>query len=557
METVPILVILGDFPSLANFIVENAVIASSLVLGLLSHWLYFIRGEHHLHALLFVKLFFWLPILSCLSLVLLRVPFARAVQLTASVAAAYLGALWTSIIIYRTLFHRLHHFPGPALARTSKLYHVAQLGQMKNFRQLAAWHQRYGDFVRIGPAELSIISPNAANAILGPSSTCLRSPWYDNDAGVSQSLLTIRSPQLHESRRRLWDRAFSVKALRGYEGRVVGYTNELVDQIVSRLGQPMDVSTWFNYYSFDVMGDLAFGKSFDMLKNSCTHYIMDAFEKAMLPVGVLSPLPWIIPIFASAPIIGADFAEFIRWCGGQVETRMKMEVKVPDISSWLFENSDQIDRRWLNGDGRLIVVAGSDTTAAAMTYAFYHLASDRTQVEKLRAELQTLMKPDTPFSARDVQSGPHLNGVIYEALRMHPPVPSGAPRITPPEGITVDDVFVPGGVNVTVPQYVLGRSEACYVQPNDFIPERWYSRPELIKSKNAYAPFSLGHYSCVGKQLALMELRTVISLLITRFDVAFAPGEDGSTLLNDAKDTFTMRLAALNLVFVERQKSGE
>lgn len=205
------------------------------------------------------------------------------------------------------------------------------------------------------------------------------------------------------------------------------------------------------------MGDLAFGKSFDMLKSSSPHYIMDAMEKAMLPLGVLSPLPWIIPVFASAPLIGADFAALIRWCGEQVETRMKMEVKVPDITSWLFEDPNKIDRRWLTGDGRLIVVAGSDTTAAAMTYAFYYLASDPTQVEKLRAELQTLMKPDTPFSARDVQSGAHLNGFINEALRMHPPVPSGAPRLTPPEGITVDDVFVPGGVNVTVPQYALGR----------------------------------------------------------------------------------------------------
>lgn len=57
----------------------------------------------------------------------------------------------------------------------------------------------------------------------------------------------------------------------------------------------------------------------------------------------------------------------------------------------------------------------------------------------------------------------------------------------------------------------------------------------------------------MGKQLALMELRTVISLLVTRFDVSLAPGEDGSTLLNDTKDTFTVRLGALQLVFVERE----
>lgn len=35
-------------------------------------------------------------------------------------------------------------------------------------------------------------------------------------------------------------------------------------------------------------------------------------------------------------------------------------------------------------------------------------------------------------------------------------------------------------------------AEECYVYPNEFIPERWYSRPELVKNKNAFAPFSLG-----------------------------------------------------------------
>lgn len=57
---------------------------------------------------------------------------------------------------------------------------------------------------------------------------------------------------------------------------------------------------------------------------------------------------------------------------------------------------------------------------------------------------------------------------------------------------------------------------------------------------------------CVGKHLALMELRTVISLLVTKFDVSFAPGEDGTRLLEDTKDCFTMALADLNLQFQTR-----
>ncbi len=60
----------------------------------------------------------------------------------------------------------------------------------------------------LGPGELSIISPNAAHAILGPGSRCLKSPWYDNG---TVSLQFIRDLKEHASRRRVWDRAFSAK----------------------------------------------------------------------------------------------------------------------------------------------------------------------------------------------------------------------------------------------------------------------------------------------------------------------------------------------------------
>jgi tryprostatin B 6-hydroxylase len=59
-------------------------------------------------------------------------------------------------------------------------------------------------------------------------------------------------------------------ALREYEGRVRGFTDELMSQLNARSGEVMNASRWFNYFSFDMMGDMAFGKSFDMLKTGET-----------------------------------------------------------------------------------------------------------------------------------------------------------------------------------------------------------------------------------------------------------------------------------------------
>lgn len=76
----------------------------------------------------------------------------------------------------------------------------------------------------------------------------------------------------------------------------------------------------------------------------------------------------------------------------------------------------------------------------------------------------------------------------------------------------------------------------------------------MILNKTAFAPFSVGRYGCIGKNLALMELRTVASELITKFDVSFAPKEDGTALFKKTEDYFTMGLADLMLQFTERKK---
>lgn len=67
--------------------------------------------------------------------------------------------------------------------------------------------------------------------------------------------------QDHSRRHQVWDQGFSSRALRDYRPRVSRYTDQLI-QAINRgigLGKPMDVLRWFNYYSFDVMGDLSLG----------------------------------------------------------------------------------------------------------------------------------------------------------------------------------------------------------------------------------------------------------------------------------------------------------
>jgi cytochrome P450 len=216
------------------------------------------------------------------------------------------------------------------------------------------------------------------------------------------------------------------------------------------------------YFGFDVMGDLSFGKSFDMLKTGESHFVVKLLKGAMFPLGWMTPAPWIIPLLLNT--VGAGpMSTFITWSEEQIENRKKMKPAEPDVMSYIL-NSSSIrfktaaeEQNWLVGDSRLIVVAGSDTTTTALAFACYHLAKDPSQVKKLRAELQNAGYPANPADLSILQNLDHLNGVINESLRLHPPVPGGVYRLSPPEGLRIGDHFIPGDINILTPTWTIQR----------------------------------------------------------------------------------------------------
>ena len=132
-----------------HYFAVSCGIAASV--GAISHILYFVRGEHHQHTLLFLQIIFYgfLP-LSFTFALLLQIHYAQAMQLGGMLIGSYLTGLWLSMLIYRSLFHRLKSFPGPRLATLSKFYQLFSGLRLDAFRRSHEAHQKYGNFVRTG-----------------------------------------------------------------------------------------------------------------------------------------------------------------------------------------------------------------------------------------------------------------------------------------------------------------------------------------------------------------------------------------------------------------------
>lgn len=115
-----------------------------------------------------------------------------------------------------------------------------------------------------------------------------------------------------------------MSALRDYAPRVSHYTELLIQAIQSELGNPMDIARWFNYYSFDVMGDLSFGKSFDMLVDGKDAYILKQLHADMKNIGLFSHLTWLFPFFKRIPVLNTDYLKFWNWVDERVEERIQV-----------------------------------------------------------------------------------------------------------------------------------------------------------------------------------------------------------------------------------------
>lgn len=104
----------------------------------------------------------------------------------------------------------------------------------------------------------------------------------------------------------------------------MGFSRDLKHQLIKLSGKSINAAEWFHFYSFDVMGDIAFGKSFEMIQHGKPHFALDLLREGMKPLGVLGPIPWAFCILTRVPGLGTGFKTFVSWCAEQVEKRKKV-----------------------------------------------------------------------------------------------------------------------------------------------------------------------------------------------------------------------------------------
>ncbi|KAF2162588.1 hypothetical protein M409DRAFT_58325 [Zasmidium cellare ATCC 36951] len=211
-----------------------------------------------------------------------------------------------------------------------------------------------------------------------------------------------------------------------------------------------------------------------------------------------------------------------------VDERMKrgVEVAATDLFDHL-RTDKQAMREEFVSQSMIFLAAGSGTVQSALTGATFYLLKKPEALSKLQKEVRGLIKKADEITDQTTSCMPYLNGVIQEALRLFPPLPSRLPRVSP--GAFIYGHYVPAGTVVSATTYDMSRDPRYWSRPDEFWPERWLSIQggEFVNDRGeASKPFSSGPRACVGFKLALLELRLVLARLVFAFDMEFVPGSE-------------------------------
>ncbi|OJD10365.1 hypothetical protein AJ78_08596 [Emergomyces pasteurianus Ep9510] len=515
--------------------------AAGIVLGAISHLLLFKHGEWDRYAATMVKTY--VSAIGLLSPVaaftVMELSVLSTLLLVTAFWISYMTGLFGSIGLYRGWFHPLKDFPGPLAWRLSAFWLIKVAAPEFKFPlKVQQLHRQYGDFVRIRPREISVNHVDAVRDIHGPGTVCVKGPFYDLNYPF-RSLQMLRDKDAHARRRRIWDHGLGIKALMSYKPKILGHCADLLNQlnVKAQDGKPIAIASWMSYFSFDVIGDVAFSRPFNMIKDGKAAEILETFEMSRTSMGYLFCAPWMFIVLQRLPPFSIVWASRVEHHARKVAERMKLGTTCKDLFSYLLDDSPGspltsaplvFPEFSIPGDvvcdSELAITAGSDTVASTLTCLIFILATHPEHQTLLQRELDALLTGIDDISYQKLSaanSAPVLESIILETLRLYPAAPGGMQRMTPPEGARIAGKWIPGNTLVSTPTYSLHRDPRNFDQPNSFIPERWTSpaSANLIKQKEAFNPFLIGADSCAGKAMALMELRLVTALLFRTFTV--------------------------------------
>lgn len=397
---------------------------------------------------------------------------------------------------------------------------------------LTSTFQQYGDVSRywLGPLRSHlIVHPDGVRHVLQEH---VRNYTKDHVSygmlrwAAGNGLLTSQG-DFWLRQRRLAQPAFHRQRIAALGELMVDRSEELLAGWEKRAadGQPIAIDEEMMGLALGIVGDALFGSNVRRQTESVHRNFTVISEQVIARFRSFNLLPPVLPTRFDRAWRRA-MAELDRVVYAIIAERRQSGEDSGDLLSMLMlardeETGEQMNDRQLRDEVLTMLVAGHETTANLLTWAWALLDAHPQVAERLRAELVAVLGDRRPAVA-DLPRLRYTRMVIDETLRLYPPVYILSRQVAADD--TIGDYRIPAGSAVDISPYLTHRHPAFWDEPERFEPERFAPERAAARHKYAYFPFSTGPRMCIGNSFALIEATLILATAARRFRPRLANG---------------------------------
>ena len=397
---------------------------------------------------------------------------------------------------------------------------------------LAAMRAEYGDVLQFPipvPPTYLVTDPEAVRRVLVTNAKAYgkRTLQYSTLALVTGEGLLTADTEAWRPQRRLIQPAFHRASLE----LVAGHVRTAVDRLVERWsrsdGQVVDVDEAMMHLALEVVGSSLFGSDLsgdaERLADATLAALDVVVKKARspLPIPVAVPTPTnivlrraVAKLDAAVDAMLADRAARPLHEGCPPRDMLDLLLAAHD------DDGSRLSRQQVRDQVVTFIVAGHETVASALTWAWHLLASNPEASAALRDEVDAVCPSGTP-GFDDAARLPWTSAVLDETLRLYPPAWLVTRRSLAAD--VLGGVDVPADALVIVSPWLVHRDPASWPDPERFDPSRFLGEDGLrrrdLAASSAYLPFGAGPRLCIGRDMALLEGVLVLASLVARVDL--------------------------------------
>ena len=457
---------------------------------------------------------------------------------------------------------------GPKAYPVIGSIHQIELGNMHN--QIEDWSTEFGMVFKLilGPSKFTVITdPDIIQEILKQRPNKFRRMAKMNDVLTEAGVDGVFNAEgdRWKAHRRLVSKGLDVRHQQQYFPDILTVVERLFkkwDKAAAK-GIAFDIQQDLLRFTVDVTTSLAFGYKMNTLEED-GDVIQDHLEK-IFPVvfkRINAPIPlWRYFKSKKDKAFDVAFTEINRFIDGLLEVGKKRLNENPErkekptnfLEHLLVaaEEEDGLGDADIRGNLLSVLMAGEDTTANTLAWAAYLLANNPEIQDKMKLEADRVLGNDNWLKEYGNNSSlVYTEAVALETMRLKPVAPLLLHE--PLEDVEIGDYeFKKGSKLLFQSRYASLKSE-YFINPLKFDPQRWIEQKEgkcpLGHDTKAFIPFGSGARFCPGKNLAMLELKLVLSMLMKNFKIELVTPKDEVREIM----AFTMMPSAFKVKLIKR-----